>query len=76
MVATAEPTRLDCRVIYTPQLEQLIRRSSPTIREMERRGELPPSNRFGGANGPKFWVRDEIEAWLAAGCPRVANANA
>lgn len=48
------------------QLAALLGLSVRTVRRLDASGKLPCSVRIGGA---VRWRRDEIEAWLAAGCP-------
>jgi len=58
--------------VTTKELARMLRVSTDTIRMMERDGRLPRAIRL----GPQLlrWPRDEIEAWLAAGCPKMEPA--
>ncbi len=47
-------------------LARLLARSVPSLRRDDTAGRLPAAVRIGGS---KKWRRDEILAWVAAGCP-------
>jgi len=48
------------------QLAEMLGLSVRTVRRLDCSGKLPRPVRIGGA---VRWRRDEIDAWLAAGCP-------
>jgi len=48
------------------QLAEMLGLSVRTIRRLDCSGKLPKPVRIGGA---VRWRRDEIDAWLAVGCP-------
>lgn len=48
------------------RLAELLDLSVRTIRRLDSSGKLPRPVRIGGA---VRWRMDEIDAWLAAGCP-------
>ncbi|MEX0702456.1 MAG: helix-turn-helix domain-containing protein [Planctomycetales bacterium] len=49
------------------EVAQLLRLSDRTVRRLDSAGRLPRGLRIGGS---KRWRRDELLAWIAAGCPR------
>lgn len=54
-------------LLTAPEVARLLRLSDRTIRRLDSAGRLPRGLRIGGS---KRWRRDELLAWIAAGCPR------
>ncbi|MEX0701311.1 MAG: helix-turn-helix domain-containing protein [Planctomycetales bacterium] len=54
-------------LLTAPEVARLLRLSDRTVRRLDSAGRLPRGLRIGGS---KRWRRDELLAWIAAGCPR------
>ncbi|MEX0717056.1 MAG: helix-turn-helix domain-containing protein [Planctomycetaceae bacterium] len=54
-------------LLTAPEVARLLRLSDRTVRRLDSSGCLPRGLRIGGS---KRWRRDELLAWIGAGCPR------
>jgi len=53
-------------LLTTREVGALLNMGASTVRAHDRRGLLPPPVRIGGS---VRWLRKELLAWLAVGCP-------
>jgi predicted DNA-binding transcriptional regulator AlpA len=56
-------------LLTAEDLARLLQLSGKTIKRMDQAGRLPRAVRLGERGHTKRWRRDEIDAWIAAGCP-------
>jgi predicted DNA-binding transcriptional regulator AlpA len=66
-VKSAQPQPISPALLTLPELSVYIGRAVSSIYRDVALGHIPASVRIGG--GRQLWRRQEIDAWLEAGCP-------
>jgi len=64
---TTHSTSAASSLISADEFAKLLSASTRTIRRYDSAGRVPKPLKLGGVTR---WRREEIEAWIAAGCPR------